>query len=59
MKNLMKWVFSFDHYNYARWATVHLFDLMNFHSTRPNVYALFLKGNFPSKNRIEDFQRWL
>ena len=28
MKNLMKWVFSFDYYNYAQWTTVHLFDLM-------------------------------
>ena len=46
MKNLMKWVFSFDHYDYVRWATVHIFDLMALHSTCPDVYAQFLKGNF-------------
>ena len=45
MKNLMKWVFLFDHYNYAQWATVHLFDLVILHSTCPDVYAEFLKGN--------------
>ena len=42
----MKRVFSFGYYNYARWATVHLFDLMALHSTCPDVYVQFLKGNF-------------
>ena len=39
MKNLMKWVFPFDHYNDVRWATVHLFDLTTFPSTYPDVNA--------------------
>ena len=53
MKNLMKWVFSFHCDNYTRWATVHLFDLMTLHSTCPDVYAQFLKGNisFQKSNR--------
>ena len=51
MKNLMKWVFSFDHYNYARWATVHVFGMMTLHSTCLDVYAEFPKGNF-------SFQKW-
>ena len=59
MKNLMNQVFSFDHYNYARWASVHLFDLMTLYSTRLDVHVHFLKGNFLFKNQIEDFQRWL
>ena len=28
MKNLMKWVFSFDRVHYARWGTVDAFDFM-------------------------------
>ena len=46
MANLMKWVFSFDYYNYAQWTTVHLFDLMTLQSTCPHVFAQFLKGKF-------------
>ena len=46
MKNFMKWAFSFDHYNYARWAIVDLFGLMTLHSTCPDIYAQFLKGHF-------------
>ena len=56
MKNLMKWIFSFDHYNYARWATVHLFDLMTLHETCPDIYQHFLKGNFSFQK--SNFQRW-
>ena len=50
---------SFDHYNYALCATVHLFDLMTRHLICPDVYAQFLKGNFLFKVRIEYFPRWL
>ena len=57
MKNLMKWVFSFDHYNYARWATVHLFDLVTLHWTCPNVYAQFLKENFSFQKSNRRFSK--
>ena len=56
MKNLMKSIFSFDHYNYVRWATVHLFDLITLHKTCPHVYAQFLKKIFLFKYLIENFQ---
>ena len=46
MKNLMKWIFSLDHYNYVPWATVHVFDLITVHETCPDVYVEFLKGDF-------------
>ena len=57
MKNLMKWVFSFDHYNCAQWAAVHLFDLVSLHWTCPNVYARFLKGNFSFQKSNRRFSK--
>ena len=42
----MKWIFTFDHYHYARWGTVHLFDLMNLLDTCPDIYCNFVSGNF-------------
>ena len=40
----MKWFFAFDHFNYARWGSVHLFDLMTLFC--PDVYEEFMKANF-------------
>ena len=57
IKKLMKWVFSFDHYNYARWATVHLLNLMTPHSTCPDVCAQFLKGNFSVQKSNRRFSK--
>ena len=28
LKSAMKYIFAFNHYNYARWLTVHVDDLM-------------------------------
>ena len=53
----MKWVFSFDHYNYARWATVHLLNLMTPLSTCPDVFAQFLKGNFSVQKSNRRFSK--
>ena len=50
-------MFSFDQYNYARWATVHLFDLMTLHSTCPDVYDQFLKGNFSFQKSNRRFSK--
>ena len=56
MKNLMKWIFSFDHYNYAWWATVHLFDLMT-HETCPDVYVQLLKWDFSFQKTNRKFSK--
>ena len=46
LQKLVKWVSALDHYNYARWIRVHLFDLMTLSSTFPDVYKSFMEGNF-------------
>ena len=46
LRSLMKWYFSMDHYNYASWLSVHLFDLVQLQYTLPDVDEHFNKGHF-------------
>ena len=46
MRSLMKWVFLFNHHNYVRWLTVHLFDLMTLQKIHPSIHEEMVKGNF-------------
>ena len=38
--------FAMDHYNYSRWISVHLFDLVHLHLNSPDVYDAFMSGKF-------------
>ena len=38
LRKLVIWFFIFDHYHYAKWVTVHLFDLMTLQYLHPDVY---------------------
>ena len=40
-KSLMKWLFALDHYNYACWLSVHLFDLLSLENSLPDIYQNF------------------
>ena len=44
LKSLVKWFFIFDQYNYARWITVHIQDLLTLPVTCPQVYQEFIEG---------------
>ena len=46
MISLVKWFFIFDRYNYARWLSVHIQDLLSLPITSPQLYQEFEKGNF-------------
>ena len=59
MKNLMKWVFSFDRAHYARWGTVHVFDLMTLFSICPDVFLEFAKGRYSFQKSNKKFLKWL
>ena len=51
----MKWFFAFNHFNYARWGSVHLYELMTVHSLCPDVHAKFMKGKFSFKKTEINF----
>ena len=44
--SLVMWFFVFDHYNYARWLSVHIQDLLSWPITCPQLYQEFERGNF-------------
>ena len=37
LEKILPWMFAFDHYNYARWMSVHQFDMEMLHLTNPSV----------------------
>ena len=55
LRALMKWYFALDHYNYTRWLTVHLFDLVNLEKQHPDVYENFSKGYFTFNKSCSEF----
>ena len=57
MRNLLKWFFALDHYNYAWWLTVHVFDLLSLSITHPDVYQNMLKGCFSFAKSHHQFSR--
>ena len=54
LKSIIKCIFAFNHYNYARWFTIHVDDLMKL-VRPPNVYTEFRSGNFVVRKTINHF----
>ena len=44
-----------DHYKYARWCSVHLFDLSNLEFIAPSLYEEFNTGNFSFQKTMRNF----
>ena len=57
LRNLLKWFFALDHTNYARWLTIHVFDLISLPITHPDVYQQMLKGFFSFAKTKRPFSR--
>ena len=55
LKSIVKYIFVFNHYNYARWLTIHVDDLMKLELVCPNVYKEFCSGNFVVQKTINPF----
>ena len=52
----LPWIFRFDHIHYARWLSIHHYDMEMFKETNPGVFQKFdVNGNFTvarTKNRL-------
>ena len=57
LKSLVKWFFIFDQYNYARWISVHLQDLIHLPLTCPNIYKEFLNGHIDVQITEKSFSK--
>ena len=56
LDKFLPWVSAFDHYNYARWMSVHQFDMEMLHKTNPLVCQAFhANGNFVAARTNSDF----
>lgn len=55
LQNVIKWDFVFDHCNYARWLSIHLFDLIILDIMHPDVYHNMASGFFSFKNTTHQF----
>lgn len=43
-KMMIPFFFAFNHPNYSRWSSVHLFDMVTLHETAPDVLKNFESG---------------
>ena len=57
LRNLLKWFFALDHTNYARWLTIHVFDLISLPIIHPDVYQQMLKEFFSFTKTKRPFSR--
>ena len=55
LKLIMKYIFAFNHFNYARWFTIHVDDLMKLELVCPNIYKEFCSGNFVVRKTLNPF----
>ena len=55
LKSIIKYIFAFNHYNYARWFTIYVDDLMELELVCTNVYKEFCSGNFVIRKTINPF----
>ena len=55
LAKLVHWFFTFDHYHYARWISVHLRDMMALSHLHPHIHTEFVKGHFTVKTTSHAF----
>ena len=53
----LKWFFALDKYNYARWCTVHWYDLVKLSQVCPSVYEEMVNGFFSFQKTSRNFSR--
>lgn len=46
ISKLLPWFFEMDHTNYARWLSIHLYDMLDLPQTNPIVNEYFEAGRF-------------
>ena len=57
LRSFMKYYFALDHYNYARWVSIHLFDCKALKFTAPDVFTAFMDGCFTFQKTSTEFSR--
>ena len=55
LRAIVPWMFILDHWNYARWMSVHIYDLELLEKTCPAVDMEFRKGHFVTQKGSHKF----
>ena len=55
LTKLVHWFFTFNHYHYAWWISVHLRDMMALSHLHPDIHTEFVKGHFTVKKTSHAF----
>ena len=55
LKQFVKWYYACDHYHYACWVTIHLYDLVNLPTTSPYLYKCLSDGCFAFQKSNKKF----
>ena len=53
--NILKGHFALDHFHYASWLTIYLFDLISLRITAPDVHKKFSEGHFAFQKTLTEF----
>ena len=57
LRKLLKWFFALDHTHYARWLTIHVFDLLSLPVTHPDIHQQMVNGCFSFAKSKRPFSR--
>ena len=57
LRKLIKWYFIFDKFNYSRWLSVNLFELMTVETMFSDIYENFNKGFFNFQKSENQFSQ--
>ena len=52
---LISWYFTLDHYNYARWLSVHINHLLALPQNSPQLHTFFMDGYFTFQKTDHQF----
>lgn len=52
---IVPWMFSLDHYNYARWLPVHIASMTTLQDVHPDAHEEFTKGSFTAQKSNRKF----
>ena len=55
LRKLICWYFVLDHYNYSRWISVHIYDLLALSQNSPQLHNFFMDGYFTFQKTDRQF----
>ena len=57
LRNILPYVFAYNHLNYAKYMTTMLGEMLNLEQNHPNIYRKFVAGNFCVQLSPHSFSR--